>query len=168
MTAQSVSKGTWVLALGLVLGFLGFIYYLSSIPLQPNHRVISTPSEPNRTSEKSAKELDQLDFYQLLKEQRVSVESNENRPSKPIPKADSLAGVQYILQAGSFSKKEDAERLRATLLLEGFNATTEAVHVKGRQYHRVYVGPFKIKHQLERAKRALAQLKLKPMVIKQG
>jgi cell division protein FtsN len=176
MASETISKSTWCLSLILVLGFIGFIYYLSTIPLQLDHRVIDTPKSHStevgagvsKASGNSPETLDQLDFYQLLKEQRVSVtptpqdHSAGDRPT-PITK-----GTRYILQAGSFSKKADAERLRATLLLEGFNATTEAVKVKGREYHRVYVGPFQIDRQLQRAKRALAELKLSPLVIKQG
>ena len=47
----------------------------------------------------------------------------------------------YILQAGSFSTSEDADKRRAELALQGIESHIQRVKVNDRDYHRVYVGP---------------------------
>lgn len=45
------------------------------------------------------------------------------------------------MQLASFAEAENAERLRATLLADGFEAYVTASEERGRALHRVAVGP---------------------------
>jgi cell division protein FtsN len=56
------------------------------------------------------------------------------------PKAIVEPGV-YVLQAGSFSTHNDADRRRAELALHGIESHIQRVKVNDRNYHRVYIGP---------------------------
>ena len=56
------------------------------------------------------------------------------------PRAVVEPGV-YVLQAGSFSSHEDADRRRAELALHGIESHIQRVKVNDRNYHRVYIGP---------------------------
>jgi cell division protein FtsN len=56
------------------------------------------------------------------------------------PQAVVEPGV-YVLQAGSFSTNEDADRRRAELGLQGIESHIQRVKVNDRNYHRVYIGP---------------------------
>ena len=56
------------------------------------------------------------------------------------PKAVVEPGV-YVLQAGSFSTHEDADRRRAELALQGIESHIQRVKVNDKNYHRVYIGP---------------------------
>jgi len=56
------------------------------------------------------------------------------------PQAIEEPGV-YVLQAGSFSTHNDADRRRAELALHGIESNIQRVKVNDRNYHRVYVGP---------------------------
>ena len=47
----------------------------------------------------------------------------------------------YVLQAGSFSTNEDADRRRAELALQGIESNIQRVTVNDREYHRVVIGP---------------------------
>ena len=47
----------------------------------------------------------------------------------------------YVLQAGSFSTNEDADRRRAELALQGIESHIQRVKVNDKNYHRVYIGP---------------------------
>lgn len=78
---------------------------------------------------------------------------------KPANAAEEVASVQaavseapasaYLLQAASFRDKDDANAMRATLLLEGMNAAVnEAPNADGAWY-RVVVGPFANEGDLE-------------------
>lgn len=170
--SQKIPALTWVLSSLFVGGFLGFMYYLSTLPLN-SRNPLTEPTAKTAPLSKKAQESDQapvamqqLDFYQLLKEQKVQVATKETPTRAPKKTLSSVRHPEYILQAGSFTRKKDAERLRGTLILEGFNATTEPVTVKGKAYHRVYVGPFQVDQQLQLAKSALYALKLEPLVIK--
>lgn len=57
----------------------------------------------------------------------------------------------HLLQAASFRDKDEANAMRATLLLEGMNASvSEAARADGA-WHRVMVGPFATERDLESA-----------------
>lgn len=63
----------------------------------------------------------------------------------------------YLLQAGSFLRSDDAEAMRAELLLEGMQAKVSvAPRTGGRTWHRVLVGPFPNRAEMTRA---LSQLR---------
>ncbi len=62
----------------------------------------------------------------------------------------------YLLQAASFLRSDDAEAMRAELLLEGMQATVSMVpRPGGRTWHRVLVGPFPDRAEMTRALSAL-------------
>ena len=47
----------------------------------------------------------------------------------------------YVLQAGSFSSFEDADRRRAELALQGIESNIQRVTIDDKTYHRVRIGP---------------------------
>ena len=47
----------------------------------------------------------------------------------------------YVLQAGSFSTNNDADRRRAELALHGIESHIQRVKVNDKNYHRVLIGP---------------------------
>ena len=90
-----------------------------------------------KTSKPPAKK-PKFDFYEILEQDEVKVDE------KASPAAQSLADDQeYILQVASFRTAEDADRLRAELLLLNLEARSQkAVLDNGDVWHRVIVGPF--------------------------
>lgn len=64
--------------------------------------------------------------------------------------------TQYFLQAGSFRKREDADKVRAQILLLGQNVQVESGKVREETWHRVLVGPFASRDQLGGAQKQLA------------
>ena len=82
-----------------------------------------------------------FDFYELLKKMEVEVENATPSIRKDeTPQAVVEEGT-YILQAGSFSREEDAERRRAELGFQGIESRVFAADVNGRKRYRVYIGP---------------------------
>ena len=82
-----------------------------------------------------------FDFYELLKKMEVEVEKAAPSIRKDeTPQAVVEEGT-YILQAGSFSREEDAERRRAELGLLGIESRVFGADVNGRKRYRVYIGP---------------------------
>ncbi len=80
-------------------------------------------------------------FYDILP--NVEILTDESRPEVEAdvePQAIEEPGV-YVLQAGSFSTHEDADRRRAELALQGIESHIQRVKLNDRNYHRVYIGP---------------------------
>lgn len=75
-------------------------------------------------------------------------------PAPPVVKA--AAVTKFFLQAGSFRKQADAEKVRAQIILLGQAATVEAGTVKDETWYRVLVGPFSNREQLTVAQKQLA------------
>lgn len=65
--------------------------------------------------------------------------------SAPTPSAE------YLLQAASFRSRNDAERLRAALLLMDLPAATHAISLDSGVWYRVTVGPFDTETTAQRA-----------------
>ena len=65
--------------------------------------------------------------------------------------ADTPSAKEYLLQAASFRSRDEADAMRAELLLEGMTAAVSAVsNPAGGAWHRVVVGPFPNQAAMER------------------
>lgn len=85
---------------------------------------------------------------------------------KSTPK-DAKMQYRYLLQAGSFRKAADAERMRAKLILMGMpNAKTSKSTGQNGTWYRVRVGPFDNRSLLNRAQDKLVRQQIQPMEIK--
>lgn len=63
----------------------------------------------------------------------------------------------YFVQAGAFTRAEDAEQQRARLAMLGFGAKVSEREQSGRTVYRVRVGPFENKGEADAAKERLDQ-----------
>ncbi|MBT8088584.1 MAG: SPOR domain-containing protein [Gammaproteobacteria bacterium] len=80
-------------------------------------------------------------FYDILPNFEVVTPDKEPEvKADREPRAIEEPGV-YVLQAGSFSTNQDADRRRAELALHGIESHIQRVKVNDRNYHRVYIGP---------------------------
>jgi cell division protein FtsN len=87
------------------------------------------------------KEVRRFTFYDILPNfEMVTPEEEPRAAADSVPQAVVEPGV-YVLQAGSFSTHEDADRRRAELALHGIESHIQRVKVNDRNYHRVYIGP---------------------------
>ena len=60
----------------------------------------------------------------------------------PTPAAKETAPPEYLLRTESFQNKDEADALRARLILEGLPVAVKVVEVPEDASHRVVVGPF--------------------------
>lgn len=93
------------------------------------------------TEEAVEKKDKRFTFYDILP--NVEILTNETPPEVAAdvePQAIEEPGV-YVLQAGSFSTHQDADRRRAELALQGIESHIQRVKLNDRNYHRVYIGP---------------------------
>ena len=61
------------------------------------------------------------------------------------------AEKKYYVQLGSFSSVNNADRMRAAIILEGYTQQTIFVNTAGPGWHRVLIGPFDQKREAEKA-----------------
>jgi len=91
-------------------------------------------------------------------------------PPPPAPKAPTAApgdGKTYFLQVGAFSVLEDAESVRAQMILLGLPVQIQRAEVNGLQVNRVRVGPYERLDDMNKARARLAQEKITANVIRQ-
>lgn len=90
-----------------------------------------------------------FEFYKVLTDKPDGATHKNNaksapaaQPSKPAQAAESTKEIYYV-QAGSFPKEEDAEKLKANLAILGLEASLQTAVIPDRgTYHRVRLGPF--------------------------
>lgn len=75
-------------------------------------------------------------------------------PAPPVAKAAPV--TKFFLQAGSFRKQADADKVRAQIILLGQAVAVESGTVKDETWYRVLVGPFSNREQLTTAQKQLA------------
>lgn len=150
----------WFVA-GLVLGaFVASLYFIKN-------PVTAAPKEepkPKVTENKTPKP--RFDFYKLLQESETIVPASETiNEEKPAQEQS----TEYILQVGSFPRAEDADKLRAQLILLNLDANIEKVEIrKGEVWHRVVVGPFNNQNELTSARSQLVKNEYNALVLKRA
>ena len=155
----------WSLA-GLIVGlFVAFLVFLKvshdqtfseEVTLDiPAEREI--PVAPKVRNEPVPAPKPRFDFYNLLPEMEVVVPEAE---IKGTPTREGVKRVEkpgtYLLQAGSFRNRKQADQLRAKLGLLGMETRIQTVSVNSKQsWHRVRVGPFNNLRDLNQARSLL-------------
>ena len=89
--------------------------------------------------------------------------------SAPAPRAPAPAPAtgKYFLQAGAYRVLEDAEALKARILLLGLPVAVQRAEVNGMQVNRVRVGPFARLDDMNRARSRLGENKIESAVVRQ-
>ena len=77
-------------------------------------------------------------------------------PPPPPPVAKAAPVTKFFLQAGSFRKEADADKVRAQIILLGQAVSVESGTVKDETWYRVLVGPFSNREQLTTAQKQLS------------
>jgi cell division protein FtsN len=90
-----------------------------------------------------------FEFDDLLRNSRITADP-QAYASEPETKSGGVA-EEILLQAASFRSRDDAERLRAALLLMDLPAATSAINLNNGAWYRVTVGPFDSRVKAERA-----------------
>jgi cell division protein FtsN len=159
-TTRSKPAPPWLWSItGLVVGLLvAFLVFLQmrpkevpvtetaqplAVPAEQDRPVAPTPNKP-KAAPVPPPPKPRFDFYNLLPEMEVIVpdEDIQGQPTHEGVKQVEQPGT-YLLQAGSFRSRQQADQLRARLALLGLETSVQAVTVDNAQtWHRVRVGPF--------------------------
>lgn len=147
--------------------FVAFLVYLqmrpqnmavapSPVQKKPTQAAGTAPPQPRKQAD-PAPSKPRFDFYNLLPEMEVIVPEQQisGTPTREGVKQVEKPGT-YLLQAGSFRSKQQADQLRAKLALLGLETSLQTVSINSKQaWHRVRVGPFYNLADLNDARRLL-------------
>jgi len=85
-----------------------------------------------------------------------AVAVSESHPLKPVNKPN-LAKGSYQIQIASFNRRADAEHLKASLLMRGFDVGVVPVSQRNMTWYRVIIGPFVSRGEAEKAQAVVAR-----------
>jgi len=144
---------------GIAVGILGTIG-VSLVPsLIPGSATSSQPTDNAPGPDSSPT---RYEFWETLPTNDVAVNTDPYEMSA----TKSAVAKEYLLQAGSFRKQDEADALRAELILAGFAATTSEVSLVGEdRWFRVLVGPYTSRRQTRKAMSALRTKKISALVL---
>ena len=156
------------LAAGLALG-LAF-HYFDPREAAPNGAAGKAPAEAEPASARESAadaQPDQYDFYDMLPNFEVVVPEREVVVQRDAPEAARKEGA-YVLQAGSYRKPEDADRVRAQLALQGIESNVQRVAIDADTWHRVRIGPISDPAELDRVRSRLREAEVDFLVVRVG
>jgi len=107
-----------------------------------------------------------FDFYEILPKFEVVLPAVESEANPDSESVSIDAPGNYVLQAGSFTKPADAERMRANLALLGIESQLQRVSIDDDVYHRVRVGPTSKLNELNAVRRRLWDAEIEVLLIK--
>ncbi|MEM7612086.1 MAG: SPOR domain-containing protein, partial [Pseudomonadota bacterium] len=175
------SFGAMMVGLVAGLGIAAGIWYVTQ-PRSPLATTTNAASAPATTVDAPANTVapieleatgEGFDFYDMLPAQEVVVRDDfaaqrQPRERQPAPTEPLTEPGAYLIQAGSFGRFEDADRMKAMLAILGMQARIERVEINARALHRVRIGPVSDLTQLERYRRQLREEGIDTMVIRVG
>jgi cell division protein FtsN len=134
-------------------------------PVEPRPETTQrSPQDPPQDKEEQGVQKPTFDFYNLLPEMEVFIPEQDlaaERARKPVEK------ITYYLQAGSFRRLEEADRLRARLALLNIESQIQRVTVNREQtWHRVRIGPFSSARKMDKVRGRLRAESIDPIVLK--
>lgn len=155
----------WILFLtGLTLGvFIAFLVYLAKFTPIDKDLVVGPVPMPSAVKLQAANNTEiEWHFYEIFPNLQVPVVEEFIGEDEKI-----LANpARYVLQAGSFRNAEQAEHLRAELILLGLEVITREFEVNSERWHRVIVGPLDSDLELTRTQDVLAEAEIESIPLR--
>ena len=135
---------------------LAIVYYPGELPS------VGMPLAESGAEDATVPTVDFEFMYRLPRERVVTNVEPYQPPADPAAAAAGDVGpaMEYLLQAGAFRGRNDADAMRARLIL----ATNMGAHIEsvrdsaGGTWHRVLVGPFESRAEMQRTLAALQDM----------
>lgn len=129
-----------------------FLVHLSQLKnVQPSAKQPAAAQKAAPTKPKPANK-PVFEFYDRLKDEQIKVPKYE----KPTEANSASQTHAFYLQVASFRKEEDADKVRAKLILMNMNASIENSKLQsGETRYRVIIGPYTSKSKLAKARDTL-------------
>lgn len=179
---EPISAWRWW-GVGLVMGaVVSSGFFLSGLPIKWGLLKLPSPEElaaEAKTNTIVAEQKPRFDFYTILPEMEVVVpeETSNNKPviaaandesvePEETTRAEKPVVEEYRLQFGSFKAFEDADQLKAKLVINGVEADIQSVNIQNQAWYRVRSPAYSALPQAERAKQALQQAGVSSILLK--
>lgn len=156
----------WLMAFVLIFAFVGFLLFLKHA--HPGHQIHALFPKHMAANEPTAKHKQpppKFEFYTLLPTSKdkipPAVTQNTNAGSTaPVISLTKTPPTEQLtlLQVSAFKQYQDADNLKAKLLLQGFNANIEKLQNDNVTWYRVLVGPFASSAELAQNQQRLKSL----------
>jgi cell division protein FtsN len=168
---ETVPGWVWMLfglSLGLVVAIGVYLRMPADTRASPSTAVAvvqpatarAAPRSSARAEEAAAERVpptgNRFDFYEILPQFEVVVPDEEVPTAPAAQPRPAVAPGSFLLQAGSFSAAADADRLKASLALLGFESHVQRVTLEDDVFNRVRIGPI---GDLDAAKRTQRRLR---------
>jgi cell division protein FtsN len=177
-TPKATPGWVWMLG-GLLIGlFVALLVYLRDDLPELGERAKPAPvvdksrfaskadkqaAKKKAAAEKEAEKKPRFDFYNLLPEMEVFIPPQELAKERE----KTTESITYYLQAGSFRRMEDADRMRAQLALNNIESHIQRVTINDSQtWYRVRVGPFQSARKMDKVRNRLREQSVDPIVLK--
>lgn len=127
---------------------------------QPNYEFYTMlQNETNHRPVNQNKNSNNLRHKSLASNKRQEV--NKNNPGKSTKNNTSKVATNkknsYLIQAASFKYREEAQRMKASLILKGFPANIIVISRDNTNWYRVMIGPYPSKEQALKTNIAIAK-----------
>ncbi|MDD1610358.1 MAG: SPOR domain-containing protein [Methylococcaceae bacterium] len=150
---KNLSVWKWMLITASAISAVVLVVYFSGVGLKddaPKQIVqsITKPVEPEKNTEpeKIKKPVEpkptQFDFYTILPEKEVVVPEYEIKTRTREERVGIAKTTQYVMQAGSYNARKEAEQMQAKLSSMGIEAKIQTAKVDNTIRYRVKMGPF--------------------------
>jgi cell division protein FtsN len=96
-----------------------------------------------------------FDFYEILPQIEVGLPETQSSEAPRERARPTEKPGSFLLQAGSFAAAADADRLKASLALLGFESHVQRVTIENTVFNRVRIGPIDDLAAAERTQRRL-------------
>ena len=129
----------------------------------------ASPPSPASSADEAASEphpASRFDFYDMLPQVEVVIPDTPRSSERPSSTADVEDAGNYVLQAGSFTVREDADRMQANLALLGIESRIQSVPIDDDIYHRVRIGPIDELNELNLIRRRLWEADVDTMLLR--
>jgi cell division protein FtsN len=145
---ESLSVWKWmlitaaaILLVVLIVRFSG-IGQKEEVPKTVAQQQVKTEPEKKPEPEEPEVKAVQFDFYTILPEKEVVVPEYEIKTRTREERIGQAKATQYILQAGSYNGRKEAELMLDRLAKMGIEAKIQKATVGSKVWYRVKLGPF--------------------------
>lgn len=154
--AARLLGGLIMLSILAVAGFMGYSLGIKekgeSRQGREERPVANVPAEtPPPQERKTEQRKARYSFYDELKKRSNEVQAEVEAKSKELAASPAVKGAYYRVQVGAFKEKEQAERLRARLILRDYPVSI----VHSNNFHLVQVGPYQKREEAQKIEESL-------------
>lgn len=144
---KNLSVWKWMLITASAISAVVLVVYFSGVGLKdvaPKQivQVITKPVEPEKITKPVEPKPTQFDFYTILPEKEVVVPEYEIKTRTREERVGVAKTTQYVMQAGSYNARKEAEKMQAKLSSMGIEAKIQTAKVDNTIRYRVKMGPF--------------------------